>query len=621
MLISVRCGIVLATVLVLGFAMEEEEAGPVIEVREPMTPPAWALLEREVLRAGSSAVDLFYDKYFDERGYLLHVARWGILDGTDDAIETFHNWPLFHALGADNLVLDRYRKALEGHLRQYTAVKTVTTDIAKDGVYHREFYGYTDWLHAGEGLRSFFFQGLTDPANPRYINRMRRFAGLYMNEDPEAPNYDARHRIIRSVLNGSKGPLLRKLTAQDWIGDPVPGKFHLLHSGEGDRKMLDFQAEYPEMLTAVDDPVFDSAAGDNPLNLATTNVATSAYLLTGDRKYRDWVLEYAGAWRERTQANGGIIPGNIGLDGAIGGAYGGKWYKGIFMWDRDRYEGSLASWGMWPGFGNAFLLTGDRAWIDALRRQIDLLYAQGRKINGRFMVPNNYGDNGWYHLREYIFAHELGKIWAWTMDPRDRDRLPLEGWIAFLAGKDPSYPETAFRKELDFIRQRTDRVRQDSTTPDSRLADWALQQNPVTTRALVELTCGGHRIDHGLDRLFGLLHSRVRYFDPVRQRAGLPTDVAALVTAMDADTFRLTLVNVNQVESRTVTVQGGAYGEHQIREVVIAGKTNSVNGRFFSLRLAPGAGAELIVRDTRYAHQPTMAMPWYGDLTPAAWAN
>ena len=25
------------------------------------------------------------------------------------------------------------------------------------------------------------------------------------------------------------------------------------------------------------------------------------------------------------------------------------------MWDRERYEGSLASWGMWPGFGNAFL--------------------------------------------------------------------------------------------------------------------------------------------------------------------------------------------------------------------------------------------------------------------------
>ncbi len=603
------------------FVTDRAAAEPVVEVRETMTPPAWALLEREVLRAGSAAVDLFYDKYFDERGYLLHVARWGMLDGTDDAIETFHNWTLFHALGADDLVLDRYRKALEGHLRQYTDVKTVTTDIAKNGVYYREFYRHTDWLHAGEGLRSFFFQGLSDPANVRYIERMRRFAGLYLNEDAEARNYDPEHRIIRSVLNGAQGPLLRKLTPQDWIGDPVPGSFHLLHSKEGDRKMLDFEAEYPSMLASADDPVFESAAGDNPLNLATTNLATCAYMLTSEKKYRDWVLEYAGAWRERTMANGGIIPGNIGLDGSTGGAHGGKWYKGIFMWDRERYEGSLASWGMWPGFGNALLLTGDRNWIDILRRQIDLLHAQGREVNGRFMVPNNYGDKGWYRLREYTFTNELAKIWAWTMDPKDRDRLPREGWMAFLAGEDPGYPEGALRGELEFVRQRIGRMRNDPTTPDSRLADWALMHNPVTTRALVELTLGGHRIDHGLDRLFGLLHCRVRYFDPARRRAGLPDDVAALVTSMDADSVRLTLVNVNQVESRILVIQGGAYGEHQVREVTAGGKKTRVDNRFFTVRLAPGAGAELVIRDSRYANQPTMAMPWHRELSPARWVN
>ena len=393
-------------------------AEPLIEIRSPMPPPQWALLEREVLRAGSQAVNEFYSNYFDERGYLRHVARWGILDGTDDAIETFHNWTLFHALGAEDLVLDRYHQALEGHLRQYTDVKTVTTDIAKNGVYYREFYRHTDWLHAGEGLRSFFFQGLSDPAEALYIDRMRRFAGLYMNEDPEALNYDPEHRIIRSTLNGSNGPLLRNLTPQDWIGDPTPGRFHLLHSEKGSTEMLDFEAEYPSMLAHIDDPVYDCAAGDNPLNLATTNLATAAYLLTGEAKYRDWVLEYAGAWRERTEANGGIIPGNIGLDGVIGSAYSGKWYKGVFMWDRDHYEGSLASWGMWPGFGNAYLLTGDKRWIDTLRRQIDVIYAQGHEMNSRFMVPNNYGDNGWYHLREYTFTDELAKIWVVDPGPR-----------------------------------------------------------------------------------------------------------------------------------------------------------------------------------------------------------
>ncbi len=596
-------------------------AEPLIEIREAMTPPEWALLQREVLRAGSDAVDLFYEKYFDERGYLLHVARWGILDGTDDAIETFHNWTLFHALGADNLVLDRYRKGFHGHLRQYTDVTTETTDIARHGVYHREFYRHCDWLHIGEGLRGFFFHGLSNPADGRYIQRMRRFAGLYLNEEPDAPNYDPRHKIIRSVLNGSKGPLLRKLFPRDWIGDPVPGMFHLLHSEGASREMLDFEKEYPSMLAHIDDPVYSWAAGDNPLNLATTNLATNAYLLTGESKYRDWVLEYVGAWRERTEANGGIIPGNIGLDGTIGGAYDGKWYKGIFMWDRERYEGSLASWGMWPGFANAFLLTGDTSWIDTLRRQIDILYSHGKEIDGQFMAPNNHGEDGWYRLRAYTFTNELAKIWSWTMDPADRDRLPQEGWIAFLNGDNPGYPEAALRGELDFIRERVHRMHVDPTTPDSRLADWALQHNPVTTRALVQLACGGHRIDHGLDRLFGLLHARLRYFDPEGRRAGLPPDVAALVTAMDADSVALTLVNVNQVEPRTVILQGGAYGEHHIREVSTGGTGSEVNRRWVQVRLGPGAGGQLAIRDDRYANRPTLAMPWHGDATPEQWTD
>ena len=56
-----------------------------IEIVTPMSPPTWALLERELLRANSRAVEEFYETYHDERGYLLHTPRWGTLDGTDDA--------------------------------------------------------------------------------------------------------------------------------------------------------------------------------------------------------------------------------------------------------------------------------------------------------------------------------------------------------------------------------------------------------------------------------------------------------------------------------------------------------------------------------------------------------
>ena len=65
-----------------------------------MVPPAWALLERDLLKYNSLAVDEFAKKFMDERGYLAHTPRWGTLDGPDDAIETYWNWTLLHALGA-----------------------------------------------------------------------------------------------------------------------------------------------------------------------------------------------------------------------------------------------------------------------------------------------------------------------------------------------------------------------------------------------------------------------------------------------------------------------------------------------------------------------------------------
>ena len=51
-----------------------------------MAPPSWALLERELIRANSEHTRSFFERYFDERGYLLCVPRWGALDGPDDAI-------------------------------------------------------------------------------------------------------------------------------------------------------------------------------------------------------------------------------------------------------------------------------------------------------------------------------------------------------------------------------------------------------------------------------------------------------------------------------------------------------------------------------------------------------
>ena len=107
-----------------------------------------------------------------------------------------------------------------------------------------------------------------------------------------------------------------------------------------------------------------------------------------------------------------------------------------------------------------------------------------------------------------------------------------------------------------------------------------------------------------------VLHCRVRYFDPVRRRAGIPKDIAALVETMDADHVALTLVNVNQVESRTAIVQAGGYAEHQFIDVTQAGKTTEVDNSHFTVQLAPGAGRRLVIGMKRYVNQPTMMFPW-----------
>jgi hypothetical protein len=40
--------------------------------------------------------------------------------------------------------------------------------------------------------------GLSVPDDPKYRERARRYAGLYMGEDPEAPNYDPKLKLIRA---------------------------------------------------------------------------------------------------------------------------------------------------------------------------------------------------------------------------------------------------------------------------------------------------------------------------------------------------------------------------------------------------------------------------------------
>jgi hypothetical protein len=146
----------------------------------------------------------------------------------------------------------------------------------------------------------------------------------------------------------------------------------------------------------------------------------------------------------------------------------------------------------------------------------------------------------------------------------------------------------------------------DPTTPETRLADNAMAFNPAAVGGLVQLMWGA--LVPG--REGSLLSARLRYFDPVRRRAGVPDDVGALVSELTDDRTVVTLVNTSETTPRTVVVQGGGYGEHQILSADVNGRATSINARDFAVRLAPGAGAKLTLAMKRYANQPTAKFPW-----------
>ena len=571
-------------------------------------------MERALLRANSEAVEAFAAKYLDERGYLLHTPRWGTLDGPDDAIETFYNWTLLHALGGSDSVLELYKKGLEGHLRQYGELRTELTPLAKNGAYHKEFITQSDWFHTGEGMRAFFLWGHSEPENPLLIGRIKKYMAMYNGEDPDIRNYDPEKKIIKSIWNGSLGPMLRRATVYDWVGDPVPGKFHLLHNPARMEKMLDLEEWYPRMLAHCEE--YLDSVGDNFLNLAATLLGVNAYALTGERKYRDWTLEYLDAWKERAAAAGGMIPSNIGLDGALGGAHDGQWWKGTYGWNFTIFDGELQqiahrnyfTSASFQGFANGLLLSGDQAYIDVLRKQMDLVLAAKKVENGKTLLPRMYGDprgykyNGapeFYQYEPITYSDRLTEIYLWSMRREDLARVPLEDepWPAFLEGKNPAYPIEAMQADFEHIRERMEFMRNDPTSADTRLADYLLRVVPATTDTLAQLTIGGY-FPRG--RIW-VLHSRLRYFDPERRRAGLPPDTAALVHELKDDAVTVTLVNLNQVEPRDVIVQAGGYAEHRFTEAA---------GSALTVRLAPGAGKKLTLKMERYANLPTLAFPW-----------
>ena len=586
---------------VAGFGYAANAPATVV-INTPMPAPEWAKLERRLLTDQVAACREFAQKYYDDRGYVQCFTRWGANDGPDDAFENFADWPQVHALGASDEVLQIFLKTWNGMLRQYSEVKTVEVPAGREGMYVKEFSAQADWMHHGEGLRTFNLLGLSAPAMPIYQERARRWAGLYMGEDPSAPNYDSKLKIIRSMQNGAKGPMLRNATALEWVGDPFDvAKFV---AGHGESTFEQFLKHYEE---------YTDVVGDHFLNLVATTLPTDAYLLANEPKYKTWLVDYMEAWLARMKSNGGVIPSHVALDGKIGGA-DGKWWGSAYGWgfspvnpvtgrreNRNRIPRALV------GFSNALLVTGDMKYVDAWRDMIAAVNSHARlAADGHKEFPTMFGADGWYGWQREPWSVGALEVWYWSQRADDRARVGSHPWLEFLEGKNPGYAEMALQRDLDNIPKKVAGLRADTKPPELRLADNMMDFNPATVNALEQLMWGAFPPG----RAGELLNARLRYFDPERQRAGVPPDVAALVSELGDTRTVVTLVNLSATEPRTVVVQGGAYGEHLVESVESNGHTQSIGRSDFSVQLAPGAGAKFLLTMKRFAGRPTVNFPW-----------
>ena len=160
----------------------------------------WAQLERQLLADNVPACREFFRKYFDARGYVQCVLRWGANDGPDDAFENFNRWPELHALGAGDEILRMYMKGHEGMMRQYTEARTTEVpDRPRRACTTRNSSSQSDWMHHGEGLQLFNRMALSVPGRSEISRTRAAIRRPLHGRGSGGAELRPEHKMIRSM--------------------------------------------------------------------------------------------------------------------------------------------------------------------------------------------------------------------------------------------------------------------------------------------------------------------------------------------------------------------------------------------------------------------------------------
>ena len=586
-----------------------------VKATEISAPPGWALMERNLIDLMEEAAPMMVKKYTEPGGALYFAEDF------DDLYEQFYNWCLFYSIGADE-------STLNFALQEWNA----TTRISDDSFNHRlrhndftkvfrpsmhnEFWNLAqamEWHHLGEGNMALYDFGVACPTVSENVRRARRFAAMFIGEDPAAPNYDPEHKILRSPFHSSQGPRLHAdadfantmLLAGRFLGGEVNyyGVRASLYPIVEDLELNWYEdpKRRAEIVELFEKMVLQS---DTPNSLGATALVTNAYLYTGDEKYKRWVLEYTEAWLDRMRRNNGIMPDNVGPTGKIGEHRNGVWWGGQYGWNH--YQGyNIMFHSLTIAAECALLLTGDFGYLELLRSQIQLMLENSvTREDGQLIMPTRYGPEGWCYdppvgpsnddilPKRGVYTgpipwrmQELAHLYHASMSTEDyelitriRDGEVERDWneigdrggeknggetefarFQYYDGLNPDWPEKILSAEYRWAVEAFDKIRLDDRTVEEIITTNYFPPNPVFTKGLTQVTMGAPQsVYNG-----GLLRATVRYFDRDNARPGLPKDVAALVDKLASDAVGIQLVNLSTTETRNTIVQAGAFGEHQ----------------------------------------------------------
>ena len=569
--------------------------------------PQWAVSERALFALIDEAWQVFDNAFCDADGRLDYDGRLSSRDGGDDFYETFFNWPQYYLLGGHRDILPASQQHWEALTKQLSTLGTVRDEFE---------IGY-DWFHQGEAQLLAYFLSAASPTSWRA--RATRFADLYV--DPANGNYDAELNIVKAPHNGSGGARagLADTDYYPWMVDEAKKYGFPLDWLDGADCFEDFGAD-PRLGEEMRRRL---GSGDAIGNISISGLVLNAYVLTGDERYAAWIQRYVGGWRDRAEANGGIVPDNVGIDGIVGSQLDGRWYGGHYGWT---WPHGIYSLGQATAVGAiaAAIVTGDNSYLDLPRAQYDTVISHGKVAKfsdsdssvkhwwgahlgpdvdtPTFLVPYRHSDKGWFDWNPVQVSVPFA-LWHFSGDPRDLERLRTlrersavdwrtvrktrekeeggheDAWFTFLEGDNPTYPEQILEVADYQVRRRLALIaeHQGEEIGEDDIHIWQLVQ-PVVTEALAQLTWGGPQVIYN----GGQQQARVRWFDNAKKRAGLPQDVAALVTSIDPEATIVELVNLSATTDEDLVLQGGAFAEHEIRSVTHTAGDGEWTGSFYA---------------------------------------